>query len=196
MRLRLYAVRLAPFDAEIRRRTAVDLRRVLRVARLAFLGLQVLPVERHGGEVERRGEMILVRLVLLLAVADLVQHEDVGAVLEVVRFLHHLDVDVLQELARGVPEIEAHRPLAVRLNARPDARVGVGRAQPEPLQHRVAVVLHRRPERRPECTICAVCARRRQKRSSCCRHFLSPFCVHGMGWGLSTATTSRLRRSP
>ena len=35
-------MRLAPFDAEIRRRAAVDFRRVLRVARLAFLGLSLL----------------------------------------------------------------------------------------------------------------------------------------------------------
>ena len=163
MRLRLDAVGLAPFDAEVRRRAAVYLRRVLRVARLALLGLQVLPVERHGRQVERRGKMLLVRLVLLLAVADLVQHEDVGAVLEVVGLLRHLDVDVLEDLASGVLEGEEHRPLSVRLDPRPDAGVGIGRAQPEPLQNRVAVVLHRRPERRSECAAGAVCARRRQK---------------------------------
>ena len=145
--LRLDAVLLAPVDAEVRRRAAVDLRRVLRVARLALLGLEVLPVERHRRQVERRGEMLLVRLVLLLGVDDLVQHEEVGAILEVVGLLRHLEVHVLEDLAVLVLEGEEHRPLAVELNAGLDARVDLLGHQTEEAQHAVAVVLHGGGER-------------------------------------------------
>ena len=71
--------------------------------------------------------MLLVRLVLLFAVADLVQHEDIGAILEVVRLLHDLDVDVLEYLACGVLEREEHRTLSVRLYPRFDSGISIGR---------------------------------------------------------------------
>ena len=53
--LGLYAVRHTPLYAEVGRRTAVDLRRVLGEARLALLRLEVAPVERHCRQIEGGG---------------------------------------------------------------------------------------------------------------------------------------------
>ena len=81
------AVRLAPFDAEIGRWTAVDAGGILRIARLSLLRFEVLPVEREGREIEGLGEPGLIGLILFGAVGNLVEHEEVGAVFEAVALL-------------------------------------------------------------------------------------------------------------
>ena len=111
VRLRTDAVLLAVFKAEIRRGTAIDLPRVLREARMPLVRLKRIPVERDSRHVEILPKDPAVLRVLLFRL-ELVEHEDVGAVPEVVRFLSHTDLRARNRLAVSVDDLNRRETLA------------------------------------------------------------------------------------
>ena len=148
VRLRLDVVRLAELEAEVYRGAAVDVGGVLRIARLAAFGLDGLPVERQGREVERRRETFAVRGGHLRAVFRLGEAEEVRAVLEVVSLLPHLHMDGFAGTALRVLEHERGVSFSVAFDSVLHARVRLLRSRAEVPQHGVPVVFHRRHERR------------------------------------------------
>ena len=116
MRLRTDAVLLAVFKTEIRRGTAVDLLRVLREARMPLVRLERVPIERDGRHVEILPKDPAVLRVLLFRL-ELVEHEDVGAVPEVVRFLSHTDLRAGNRLAVSVNDLNRREALACVLDS-------------------------------------------------------------------------------
>ena len=118
------AVGLAEVHAQLRRRTAVDLVAVARVAGLALFRLQIAPVEGYGGQVEAVLEQLLVGLVLL-RVLHLVQHEDICAVEEVVGLLLQGNMRSPDRLALGIQHANRAVTHAVLLDAGLHAHIHV-----------------------------------------------------------------------
>ena len=141
VRLRLDAVLLAELKAQIGRGAAIDLRRILREARLALLRLQIAPVERQRRQIERALEVLAVHLAALFLL-EFVQHEQIRAVLEVVRLLRQADMCVRDGFAVLVSDGNLHPALAVVLDAGADPVVHVIAVLVEYAGHFLAACAH------------------------------------------------------
>ena len=141
MRLGLDAVFFAVLQAQVGRGAAVDPGAVLGVARLALLGLEVAPVEGQRGQVEAVCEVFLVCLVLFLGL-HLAQHEEVRAVLEVMRPLMDFGVRARDGIAFLIHEAQVGVGLAVHLDAAGHAVVHIVGVLDKGLEYLFSAVAH------------------------------------------------------
>mgnify|MGYP000707191283 CR=1 FL=1 len=119
VRLRFDPAGFAIFQTEIRRRTPINFRTVLRKPRLPLFRLQIRPVERKRRQIERIRKEVPVGFVLFGG-PEFLQHEQIRPVFEIVCFLTHLHMDSGNGSAFRITEVQNGQTLSVCLDSGSD----------------------------------------------------------------------------